>query len=118
MKTRFTLMLPGLIGLFVSTAALAHGSGHGDVYVGNGLSGGISVWADSYGHGGYAGTLSYGRQFFYPPAVYHGYSHGPRCSHRHRHGYDNWAYERAYRRGHRHGSRHGHPVRHGGRNHH
>lgn len=43
MKTRFTIMLVGLIVFFVSTASLAHDSGYGGGYGGNGLSGDIAV---------------------------------------------------------------------------
>jgi hypothetical protein len=41
MKTCLKFLFVGLIGLFVSTAALAHGSGYGGAYGGNGLSGDI-----------------------------------------------------------------------------
>jgi hypothetical protein len=113
MKTRFPLLLVGLIGLFVSTAALAHDSGYGGAYGGNGLSGGISVWADSYGHSGYAGNLSYGTAYAWRQAPYYGHAHGPRCGHGPRYGYD-----RAYEHGHHHGRKQGHRNRHGRRNHH
>ena len=113
MKTRCTVLLVGLISLFVSTAVLAHGSGYGGVYGGNGLSGGISVWADSYGHSGYAGSLNYGVVYGHQAVPYYGHAHGPQCGHRHRYGYD-----REYSHGYNNYRKHGHKNRRGHRNHH
>lgn len=99
MKYRVSLLLTGLICLFVSTASLGHGPGGG--YGSYGPSGSVSVWGDSYGQYGYAGTLSYGAGHGWIAPPYYGHIHGPACGNAPRHrGY--------YGKSHRYGNRHGH----------
>ncbi len=117
MKTRFKVLLLGCVSIFVSTATLAHGNGYGGVYVGNGLSGGVSIWGGSHGRVAYAGNLNYVAGYAYQPAPYYGPVHGPQCGHPQAYGYN-----RSYKHGYRHGRRHGHHGgrrdHHGHRNHH
>ena len=116
MKLRvFLLLLIGSIGLSFSTATLAHGPGGG--YGTYGPSGSFSVWGDSYGQYGYAGTLSYGASQGWIAPPYRGHIHGPVCGNapRHygaygagyRHGYRNSRWN-GRKNGHRRGNKHGH----------
>ncbi len=114
MKIRLIVVLFGLFSLLGSAAALAHSPGYGDAYAGIPLTGGITVWRDSYGNTGYAGNVSLGfaggyTNHGYAPVPYYGHVHGPVCGHLPPHG---------YARGHHRGSRHGHHRKgHHGRRH-
>ena len=107
MKTRLLVVLFGLFSLLGSAAALAHSPGYGDAYAGIPLTGGITVWGDSYGNTGYAGNVSLGfaggyANYRYAPVPYYGHM-PPYC------------YARGYNRGYRHGH---HGKRHHGKGHH
>lgn len=99
MKTRLIVVLLGLFSVFGSTAVLAHNSGYGGAYAGIPLTGGITIWGDSYGHTGYAGNVSLGfasgyANHGYATVPYYGHVHGFSRGHRPPYGY-----ARGYRRG-------------------
>ena len=103
MKTCLFVILLGLSGLFGSSAALAHNTGYVDVYAAVPLTGGITIWGDSYGRSGIAGNVSLGftggyANYGYAPIPYYGHVHGRSCGHKHRK-----AHARGYKNGYRHG---------------
>ena len=95
-----SFLLIGMTCLFLATAAEAHHQGYGGGYVDWGPTGGVSVWGDSYGNFGYAGTLGFGTGPAWVPAPYPRHVHGPACGYAPRHG-------GGWRKGYRHGYRHG-----------
>jgi hypothetical protein len=105
MRKSVFLLLPGLLCLFLSSAAVAHQSGHHGGYGGYGPSGSFSIWGDPYGQVGYAGSLHYG----WNSVPYGGHVHGPGCGYAPRH---HGAWGKGYRKGYKHGRRHGHHKRH------
>ncbi len=107
MKTYLIVVLIGLFSLFGSTTALAHHSGYGGAYAGIPLTGGITLWGDSYGHTGYAGNVSLGFAGGYATVPYYGHVHGFSRGHRFPYGY-----ARGYNRGHRYGQYNDHHGRH------
>ncbi len=122
MKTRYIVLLLGLFSLFGAAPVLAHNYGSGGAYGGSPLTGGITIWGDSYGRIGYAGNLNLGFGYGYPalayPAVpYYGYGPGygyvPGYGHGYRYGR---GHGRGYGRGHGRGHGGGHSRR-GGRTH-
>ena len=116
MKTRLFVVLFGLFSLFGSTAALAHNPGYGGAYVGVPLTGGITIWGDSYGRTGYAGNVSLGlvggyANIGYASVPYYGQVNRPVYGYRSSHGYDRGS-RQGYRHGYRHGRHRGHHNRH------
>jgi hypothetical protein len=110
MKTRLIVLLLGIFGLFGSAAVLAHNSGPAGSYGGVPLSGGITIWGDSYGRSGYAGNVSlgFGNGYAVP-----GYVAVPVYGHVAPYGY----YQQGYRHGRGHGHyRNRHHGHHGGKN--
>lgn len=104
MKYRLLILLTTLTGLFLTSNALAHNPGHVLVSGGHQLSGGVTVWGNSYGQSGYAGNLNLG--FGYPPATYYGHAHAPSCGHQLVYPYVNgypvgYGYGNGYRSGYR-----------------
>jgi len=67
MNCRLLILLTTLTGLFITGDVLAHNPGHVLVSGGPQLSGGVTMWGNSYGQSGYAGNLNPG--FGYPPAI-------------------------------------------------
>ena len=119
MKTRLIVVLFGLFSLLVSTTVMAHNPGYGGAYTGVPLTGGITVWGDSYGNTGYSGNVRLGfaggyANYGYAPVPYYGHVHGSSRGHMPPYGYAR-GYNRGYRHGH-HGKRH-HGKRHHGRRH-
>jgi len=96
-----------MLALVVSGTALAHDSGHHDVYRNDGLYGSATFWGDSSGHIGYAGSLRYGAGYGYSPAYisWAAHAHGPRCHHGPGHGYGH-GYKHGYKKGRKHGRKH------------
>jgi hypothetical protein len=112
MKCRLLILLATLTGLLLATNAMAHNPGQVLVYRTPQLSGGITVWDNSYGQSGYAGNINLG--FGYAPATYYGHVHAPSCGHQFAYPYVN-GYPVGFTNGHggaHHGNTHG---RHHGR---
>jgi hypothetical protein len=108
MKLRLLPLLIGLIGLSFSAVVMAHGPGGS--YGSYGPSGSVSVWGDSYGQFGYAGTLSYGAGYGWVAPPFPGHVHGRACGNAPRH---YGAYGKGYRHGYRHGRWNGRKNGHG-----
>jgi hypothetical protein len=116
MKTAYKALLAGILAIVFAGPALAHGTGqtvgvYYNGYYGNGLSGNVSVWGNSYGQSGWSGSLNYGSSIAYAPVyvVPPPHAHGPACYHQPRRGYG-----KAYRKGYKHGRR---DARHHGKGH-
>lgn len=109
MKTFCKILLPGMLALVVSGTALAHEPRHQDGYRNDGWYGSATLWSDSSGHSGYAGTLSYGAGYGYAPGYipWTGHTHGPVFHHRPAYGYAH-GYKRGHGKGHKHGRKHRH----------
>ena len=107
MKTRLFVVLFGLFSLFGSTAALAHNPGYGGAYVGVPLTGGITIWGDSYGRTGYAGNVSLGYVGGYASVPYYGHNNRPAYGYR-----SSYGYYRGSRHGYRRSRHNGHHNRH------
>lgn len=110
MKTYCKILWPGMLVLMMSGTAFAHGAPSHDAYgYGGGWSGNGTIWFDSSGHSGYAGSLSYGTGYGYSPGYIpwlgHGHGHGPQCRHGSRHGYAK-GYHHGYHKGRKHGKKH------------
>ena len=102
MKFSSRYVWAGALALMLSGTVLAHdpGAHYGRGY--DGLSGSATIWGDSLGRSGWAGSLSYGVGYGYAPGyVPWGHVHGPRCHHGPPRGY-----ARGYRDGYRHAKRH------------
>lgn len=99
----------GMLALMVSGAAFAHGPGGYYDYPNSGLTGGVTVWGNSVGQSGYAGTLSYGVGYGYAPGYvpWMGHRHGPQCGHAPGYGYPQ-GYQYGHEQGYGHGNKHGH----------
>jgi hypothetical protein len=102
----------GLLALALCGAALAHDSrGYG--YPNSGWSGNATVWGNSMGQAGYAGSFSYGVRYGYAPGYVPWVAgpHGPQCHHGppgrgHHRGWDR-GYKKGWKRGRKHhGRRH------------
>lgn len=107
MKYRLLILLTTLTGLFLTSNALAHDPVQVLVPGEPQLSGGVTVWGNSYGQSGYAGNLNLG--FGYPPATYYSHVHAPSCGHQLVYPYVNVypvRYSKGYRNSHR-GNTHG-----------
>jgi hypothetical protein len=104
MKSNCRFIWLGMLALMLSGAAVAHGTGPYPGYGYGGLSGSATVWVNSSGHPGWAGSLTYGVGHGYAPGYipWIGPAHGPQCHHGHSRGY-----ERGYRHGYKHGRKHG-----------
>lgn len=98
MKTRRMMALIGSLSLLCSNAVFAHNNDRG--YIGPAVTGGVAVWADSYGNVQYAGNVAYGSPYVYVAEPYYGHAHIPGCNHR-----SHYAYERGYNKGYRYGAR-------------
>ena len=79
MKYRILILRTSLTGLCLTSNALAHHPVRVRVPGGPQLSGGVTVWGNSYGQSGYAGNLNVG--FGYPSATYYGHAHASSCGH-------------------------------------
>ena len=102
MKFSSRYVWPGVLALMLSGTTLAHGPGPYPGYGYDGLSGSATIWGDSTGRSGWAGSLSYGIGYGYAPGyVPWGHVHGPRWHHRPSRGY-----VKGYRDGYRHSNRH------------
>lgn len=99
MKTSLIVMLFGLFSLFGSSLVLAHNHGHGGGYGGIPLSGGITIWGDSYGRTAYAGNINLGYVGGYAAPSYYGPGYGSSCGHVSPYGYYRPAYRHGYRDG-------------------
>ena len=118
MKTRLFVLLFGLFSLLGSATVLAHNPGYGGIYAGVPLTGGITIWGDSYGNTGYAGNVSLGfaggyANYGYAPVPYYGHVHGASCGHMPPYGY-----ARGHNRGYRHGRHNRHYYKDHRRGHH
>ena len=111
MKTRFVIVLLGLLSLCGSSVVLAHNPG---TYSGTPLTAVITIYGDSYGHTAYAGNVSLGISSGYAG---HGYVTVPFNRHISGPVYGN---SRHYRRqrGYGHGRKYGHNKRHHFNSHH
>jgi hypothetical protein len=93
---------PGVLALMLSGTAVAHGSGPYPAYGHDRPSGNVTIWGDSSGRSGWAGSLSYGIGYGYAPGyVPWGHVHEPRCGHIVPRGY-----ARGYRDGYRNANKH------------
>ncbi|MDT8321120.1 MAG: hypothetical protein RQ826_11400 [Xanthomonadales bacterium] len=116
MKTRWIILLSGLLSLAVSGAAAAHDSAYYDGHRDGRLSGGATVWVDPYGRIVYGGSLSYRVGSGYAPGYIPWIPHKHGKSYRHTRGYQHapaYGYYRADRKS----GRHGHEVRRHGQKH-
>lgn len=101
-----------MLALALSSTALAHDS-RGYNYPGGNWSGSATVWGNSMGQSGYAGTLGYGVGYGYAPGFvpWAAGPRGPQCHH----GPPGRGHYRGWDRGHRKGWKHG--RKHRGRRH-
>ena len=103
MKTRYVVLITGLLSLFVSTTSLAHDGRQNSTYAGPGFSSGVVVWDASYAYAGYVGTLSYGVSNAYAYIPAHGQVYRSRHDHAWRRDHKGWKKHRN-----RHDRHHGH----------
>ena len=120
MRRIYKIALSGMLAFVVSGAVFAHGPGGNYGYPNSALTGGVTLWANSMGQSGYAGTLSYGTGYGYAPGYipWMGHRHGPQCGHGPGNGYPR-GYQYGYQDGYMHGNKHGrkHGRKHHGRHH-
>jgi len=104
MKTRYVVLIIGLLCLFVSTASTAHDGRQYNRYAGNSLTAGVVVWGGSYAHSGYVGTLGYGPRYAVALMPHYGQAFGRHHDHA-------WHHDHKNRK--KHGHRYERPGKHG-----